>query len=57
MFGSFVAMALVAASVIASPHQIHKRKDPNTGLTWIYKDPKLPKVMQVEKRIHCPGLL
>lgn len=40
--------ALLAANVIASPLQIQKREDPNTGLTWIFKDPSLPKVMQVE---------
>ncbi|KAH8679446.1 Asparaginase/glutaminase [Ilyonectria robusta] len=41
-------MALVASAAIASPLQIRSRTDPNTGLTWIYKNSSLPKVMQVE---------
>lgn len=53
MFRSLITMALVASAAIASPLQIHSRKDPNTGLTWIYKNSSLPKVMQVEwSEIH-----
>lgn len=48
MFRTLVATALVATTVIASPSQIYTREDPNSGLTWIYKDKSLPKVMQVE---------
>ncbi|KAK7398211.1 hypothetical protein QQX98_012414 [Neonectria punicea] len=45
MFSSLTTAVLVATAAIASPLQIQKRNDPNTGLTWIFKDPSLPKVM------------
>lgn len=44
MFRYIAALGLVA-SACASPLQIQNREDPNTGLTWIYKDDSLPKVM------------
>ncbi|RDW84886.1 asparaginase [Coleophoma cylindrospora] len=40
-----VTLVLAATTILASPLEIQKREDPNTGLTWIYKDPSLPKVM------------
>ncbi|KAF2127106.1 Asparaginase/glutaminase [Dothidotthia symphoricarpi CBS 119687] len=45
MLSSILTTALVVTTVVASPLQIQKREDPNTGLTWIYKDATLPKVM------------
>ncbi|KAK8843918.1 hypothetical protein IAR55_006710 [Kwoniella newhampshirensis] len=45
MLRSLIAAAFTVSAVLASPLQIQKRDDPNSGLTWIYKDSSLPKVM------------
>ncbi|KAH6662625.1 Asparaginase/glutaminase [Plectosphaerella plurivora] len=45
MLRSLATLALLASSCWASPALIQRRDDPNTGLTWIYKDSTLPKVM------------
>ncbi|KAL3475988.1 Asparaginase/glutaminase [Aspergillus californicus] len=45
MFGSLFTVALLATAGVASPAEVKKREDPNTGLTWIYKNSSLPKVM------------
>jgi L-asparaginase len=52
MFYSLVIVLILAEAVGALKHQIQKREDPNTGLTWIYKDPSLPKVMSVGPIAH-----
>ncbi|RAH75037.1 asparaginase [Aspergillus aculeatinus CBS 121060] len=45
MLISLISTAAIAAMAVASPLEVRKHEDPNTGLTWIYKDPTLPKVM------------
>ncbi|PYH89068.1 Asparaginase/glutaminase [Aspergillus ellipticus CBS 707.79] len=40
-----IAALVAATTALASPVQVQKREDPNTGLTWIYKNTSLPKVM------------
>ncbi|KPM39652.1 hypothetical protein AK830_g6906 [Neonectria ditissima] len=52
MLSSLLTTVLVATATIASPLQIQKREDPNTGLTWIYKDPSLPKDLQYRRWDH-----
>jgi len=40
-----LAIAIHAIAAIASPVDVYKRQDPDTGLTWISKDSSLPKIM------------
>jgi hypothetical protein len=49
MFSS-VLSALVVSAAIASPVRIQTQDDPNSGLTWIFKDQSLPKLVYVELR-------
>ncbi|QPC68652.1 hypothetical protein HYE67_010883 [Fusarium culmorum] len=45
MLKSLATLSLLVSASIASPARIPKRNDHNTGLTWISKDPSLPKIM------------
>jgi hypothetical protein len=47
MFGALVTTTLLAQIALASSLDIKQWKDLSTNLTWIYKDPSLPRVMQV----------
>lgn len=47
MFGTLVTTTLLAHIALASSLDIKQWKDPNTNLTWIYKNASLPRVMQV----------
>ncbi|PYH80198.1 Asparaginase/glutaminase [Aspergillus uvarum CBS 121591] len=42
---AILSALLAAATSLASPLQVQTRQDPDTGLTWIYKDHRLPKVI------------
>lgn len=53
MLASLATLALAATLSLASPAQVQRRDEPNTGLTWIYKDPTLPKVMSVGPQSCC----
>jgi hypothetical protein len=53
MLVSLATLALAAALSLASPAQVQRRDEPNSGLTWIYKDPILPKVMSVGPQSCC----
>lgn len=53
MFGTLVTTTLLAQIALASSLDIKQWKDPNTNLTWIYKNASLPRIMQVAQE-HLP---